>query len=106
MLCISLQVGQILTQSGPDLETSCGNPNNILTVGTTYVIGVGGPCFAYGEWTPYSDYPNEDVQLLNNNCRQETGTQGPETGSSSVTLPNTVVLFTSAAVAYFLKLST
>ena len=95
-------MGQILTQSGPDLETTCGNPSNILTVGKTYVIGVGGPCSAYGEWTPYNDYPSEDVQLLNSNCGQDPGT-----GSSSVILPNTVMLITSAAaVAYFLKQST
>jgi len=95
------QVGQILTHSGPDLETSCGNPSNILTVGTTYVIGVGGPCSSYGEWTPYNDYPSEDVQLLNSNCDQDPGTS-----STSMTLPNTILLFTSAAVVHFLKLGT
>ena len=92
-------MGQILIQSGPDLETSCGNPRNILTVGTTYVIGVGGRCSSFSEWTPYSDYSSEDVQLLNNNCGGETGT-----GSSAMTLPSIVMLFTSAVVAYFLKL--
>ena len=43
--CIS-QVGQMITTDGPDLVTSCGNPGNILSVGATYVVGIGGPCSA------------------------------------------------------------
>ena len=41
------QVGQMITTDGPDLLTSCGNHQNILSVGTTYVVGIGGPCSAY-----------------------------------------------------------
>ena len=62
--CIS-QIGQMVTTDGPDLVTSCcGNPENILSVGTTYVVGIGGFCSAYGEWTPYSQYPTEHHQAL------------------------------------------
>ena len=63
-----LQVGQLITNYGPDLLTSCGNPGNILSVGTTYVVGIGGPCSAYGEWTQYSRYPTEHRQALSNGC--------------------------------------
>ena len=48
--------------------TSCGSPQNILSVGTTYVVGIGGPCSAYGEWTLYSQYPAEHRQALSNGC--------------------------------------
>ena len=60
----------MVTNYGPDLLTSCGNPGNILSVGTTYVVGIGGPCNAYGEWTPYSRYPTEHRQALDNGCSQ------------------------------------
>ena len=65
-----LQVGQLITNYGPDLLTSCGNPGNILSVGTTYVVGIGGPCNAYGEWTQYSRYPTEHRQALSDGCSQ------------------------------------
>ena len=76
-----LQVGQLITNYGPDLLTSCGNPGNILSVGTTYVVGIGGPCSAYGEWTQYSRYPTEHRQALSNGC----------SNSSTVTLTSTIV---------------
>ena len=66
-ICVS-QVGQIITDYGPDLVSSCGNSQNILSVGTTYVVGIGGPCSAYGEWTPYSQYPTGHRQALSNGC--------------------------------------
>ena len=31
-------------------------------------MGIGGPCSAYGEWTPYSQYPAEHRQALFNGC--------------------------------------
>ena len=58
----------MVTNYGPDLLTSCGDPYNILSVGTTYVVGIGGPCKAYSEWTPYSRYPPEHRQALANGC--------------------------------------
>ena len=62
------QVGQTTANFGPDLLTSCGNPENILSVGTAYVLGIGGPCAHYREVTPYSRYPAEHRQALRNNC--------------------------------------
>ena len=78
-----LQVGQIVTNYGPDLLTSCGNPGNILSVGTTYVVGIGGPCSAYGEWTPYSRYPTEHRQALANGC-SNSSTVTPTSATTSV----------------------
>ena len=58
----------MITTNGPDLLTSCGNPQNILSVDTTYVVGIGGPCSAHSEWTRYSQYPAEERQALSNGC--------------------------------------
>ena len=32
------------------------------------MVGIGGPCSAYKEWTPYSQYPTEHRQALSNSC--------------------------------------
>jgi len=87
-------VGQIIKQVGPDLLTTCGNPRAILSVGTTYVVGIGGACSRYNEWTPYSDYPTNHLEVLNNNCNS--------TGSSAGLLSSgLLMLCMSAAVACF-----
>ena len=80
-----LQVGDVIMEFGPDLETSCGNPGHILSVNTTYVVGVGGPCSVYNEWTAYNDFSSDDLQLLTNNCTMES--------SATITpLPSVVTL--------------
>ena len=58
----------MITTYGPDLLSSCGNHQNILSVDTTYVLGIGGPCSGHGEWTPYSRYPAEERQALSDGC--------------------------------------
>ena len=50
------------------MSTSCGNRENILSVGSTYVVGVGGGCSSYKDWTAYNQYPVEDRQALSNGC--------------------------------------
>ena len=74
MLC--LQVGQTIMQAGPDLETSCGYPRNILKVGTAYIVGIGGPCSVYNQWTPFTEFSPRDIELLNDNC-SSAGLQSP-----------------------------
>ena len=66
--------------------TSCGNPQNILSVGTTYVVGIGGPCSAYCEWTPYSQYPTEHRQALSNGCNIISASVTVTSSSTSVTV--------------------
>ena len=73
----------MVTNYGPDLLTSCGNPENILSVGTTYVVGIGGPCNAYNDWTPYSRYPTEHRQALANSC-SNSSTVTPTSATTSV----------------------
>ena len=96
-MCV-LQVGQIITDRGPDLATSCGNPNNILSVGTTYVVGIGGPCNAYGEWTPYSRYPPEHRQALANGCSNSSISVSVTAASTSVATAITTTLTISSTV--------
>ena len=70
--------------------TSCGDPENILSVGTTYVVGIGGPCSSYSEWTPYSQYPPEHRQALLNRCSNSTAS----TIMPSVTIVSSIVVTT------------
>ena len=79
-----LQVGDVIVNFGPDLLTSCGNPANILSINTTYIVGVGGPCSLYNDWTPYSNYSSADLELLANNCTESSAAIAPL--SSMVTL--------------------
>ena len=85
-------MGQILTEVGPDLLSTCGYPRNILSVGTTYVAGIGGPCSFYREWTPYNNFSREDIQRLNNDC-----------SSAGLQLPNILLVFLLASVVIFDK---
>ena len=86
-------MGQIRTEVGPDLLSTCGYPRNILSVGTTYVAGIGGPCSFYREWTPYNNFSREDIERLNNNC-----------SSAGLRFPSFVLLFVLASVAILEKL--
>jgi len=89
-------VGQIIKQDGPDLLTTCGNPRAILSVGTAYVVGIGGACSRYNDWTPYSDYPTNHLELLSNRCNS-IGL----TGSSAGLLSSSLLMYMSAVVACF-----
>ena len=90
-------MGQITEQFGPDLLTTCGNPRHILSVGTAYVVGIGGACSYYNEWTPCSDYPANHLETLNNR-RSSTGS------SAGLLSPSLLVLYVSAAIACFKSL--
>ena len=84
----------MIIESGPDLQTSCGNPEHILSVNTTYVVGIGGPCAVYNEWTAYNDFSSDDLELLANNCTMES--------SATITpLPSVATLLLLTLVSYF-----
>ena len=91
----------MIVDRGPDLLTSCGNPENILSVGTTYVVGIGGPCGAYSEWTPYSQYPTEHRQALANGCSNSSTSVTVTSSSTSVgaTVTSFAATVTSTSVA-------
>ena len=92
---VHMQVGDVIMSIGPDLLTSCGNPTNILSVNETYVVGIGGPCSFYNEWTAYSRYSTADLELLANNCTREGSSAG------ITPLPKIVVLLLLAVVLCF-----
>ena len=83
--------------SGPDLLTTCGNPANILSVNATYIVGVGGFCSRYNDWTEYSNFASADLALIANNCSAEPS-------AAIAPLPGVVTLVLLAAVSYFGKL--
>ena len=49
------------------------------------MVGIGGPCSAYGEWTPYSQYPTEHRQALSNACIIISASVAVTSSSTSVT---------------------
>ena len=91
-----LQVGDVIVDFGPDLLTTYGNPANILSVNKTYVVGVGGACSRYNDWTEYSRFASANLKLLTDNCTDESS-------ATIVPLPSVVTLVLLAAVSYFGK---
>ena len=85
----------MVTEFGPDLLTSCGNPGNILSAGTTYVVGVGGACSVYNEWTAYDDFSSDDLELLANNCTMM------ESSAAITPLPSVAIQLLLTLVSYF-----
>ena len=83
----------MIVDFGPDLKTSYGNPTNILSVNVTYIVGVGGACSVYNEWTAYSRYSSSDLELITNDC-----------SATIMPLPNVVTLLVLVAVTFFMLL--
>jgi hypothetical protein len=54
----------MLTVSGPDVATTCGQLGRRLVLNATYVVGIGGPCSPIGPWSLLSSYSSEELQLL------------------------------------------
>ena len=71
----------MITDLGPDLLSSCEYPGNILSINTTYVVGVGGFCSRYNNWTAYSQFAGADLNLLTDNC-----------SAATTPIPNVVIL--------------
>ena len=64
--CIyNTQVGDIITTPGPDALSSCASPyGRVLQLNTEYLVGVGGPCGYFNEWSLLSSYEEEDLKTL------------------------------------------
>ena len=80
-----LQVGEMIVDFGPDLLTTCGYPGDILSINTTYIVGVGGICSRYNNWTAYSQFTDADLNLLTDNCMDESS-------AATAPFPNIVLL--------------
>ncbi len=50
--------------NGPDVLTSCGNPNRRLSIGETYLVGVGGVCNPISAWSALDTYSESELSLL------------------------------------------
>ncbi len=49
---------------GPDVLTSCGNPSRRLSIGESYLVGVGGFCSPISEWTTLESYSESELDFL------------------------------------------
>ena len=56
--------GDVVGTTGPDVMTSCGTPDRLLSFVYQYVVGIGGPCDPIIEWTPLRFYDESEVELL------------------------------------------
>ena len=49
---------------GPDVLTSCGNPQALLKINEQYVVGVGTQCESIGAWSTLQSYSANELQQL------------------------------------------
>ncbi len=59
-----MQTGDEVEETGPDVLTSCGTPNRILTVSSQYIVGIGGACLAIDDWTLSRTYLDSELDYL------------------------------------------
>ena len=65
--------------SGPDVLTSCGQYGRVLTVGESYIAGIGGACYPISPWDNSSRFSTDDFRLLvelrngSTRCNSSTG---------------------------------
>ena len=85
----------MIVESGPDVTHPCVDPGNILSVNTTYVVGIGWFCSVYNEWTAYNDFSSDDLKLLANNCTMM------ESSAPIIPLPSVAVVLLLTLVTYF-----
>ena len=50
--------------NGPDVLTTCGNSNRRLTIGETYLVGVGGACDPISAWSTLDSYSESELEIL------------------------------------------
>ena len=53
-----------MNTSGPDVLTSCGQYGRILTVGESYIVGIGGSCSVLNNWSSFNSYSSSEIELL------------------------------------------
>ena len=62
-----------MTRAGPDVLTSCGNPQALLKLNTQYVVGVGGACSSISEWSTLDSYTDTEIEQLRSFSQQFQG---------------------------------
>ena len=53
-----------MSLSGPDVLTTCGNPQALLKINEQYVVGVGSLCEPISDWSPLQSYSADELQQL------------------------------------------
>ena len=53
----------MMNTSGPDV-TSCDNFGRILTVGESYIVGIGRSCSVLYNWSSFNSYSSSEIELL------------------------------------------
>ena len=76
-----IQVGHVMNTTGPDVLTTCGYYGRILTVGESYIVGIGGSCFRISSWASFRSYTTNDIRLLES--LRDGGAQTCSSSSSS-----------------------
>ncbi|XP_019864296.1 PREDICTED: uncharacterized protein LOC105316583 isoform X2 [Amphimedon queenslandica] len=60
----SIQVGALFNTSGPHSITCVSSGQCVLNVGESYIVGIGGACYAISPWSSYNTYTSDDIELL------------------------------------------
>lgn len=60
------QRDEVRVVSGPDTQTSCGDEDRRLQIGTEYIAGIGGRCSPIDQWSERSSYSSEEIHQLRN----------------------------------------
>ena len=58
------QTGQSLSVSGPDVLTTCGNSERVLSLGVDYIAGIGSACYSVSQWENITQYSASELQLI------------------------------------------
>ena len=81
----------------------CTNKDRILTVGESYVVGIGGFCDVIADWSSVNDYSYTEFDILdnlrNNGRSTECSGTGGLTGAQVAIVTVVVILYTVAVVA-------
>lgn len=72
-------MGDTFNTSGPDILTSCSGPNRVLTVGESYLLGIGGPCYTIGDWSLVNDFSTLEFDILSSLSSTGRSTECPGT---------------------------
>ena len=68
------QEGAEFEVSGPDVLTACGDEGRLLQIGVQYLVGIGGAyCNPINEWSEFSSFSSEEMELIENLPRVVAG---------------------------------
>ncbi len=82
--------------NGPDVLTTCGNSNRRLTIGETYLVGVGGACNPISAWSTLDTYSESELDLL----RDLSADMGLVCAGALGTVPSIVTLVLSLLLIF------